>query len=105
MTTRREIDRVAKSELLDRLGPKYLWWDFVGDERQREVRVLAQVMDLGTYEDIQAVEQYWSPGDLARILSKAQPGWISDRSWSFWLGRLNGSVSTPIAPHPPRRAF
>jgi hypothetical protein len=34
----------------------------------------------------------------------AQPGWISDRSWEFWRGRLRTAGKT-IPETPPRRSF
>lgn len=53
-------------------------------------RIIAQVMSIGTDDDI-------------RRLERAQPGWISERSWEFWRGRLR--AAGPIPEKPPRRSF
>jgi hypothetical protein len=91
-----------RQELLDRLAPRYLWWDFSGSIDERNVRVLTQIMDLGTYDDIRAIERLWQPEELGMLLDHAEPGWFSPRSWSFWKGRLGYQSGQT---RPPQRTF
>jgi hypothetical protein len=97
-----EILDAERQGLLDRLAPRYLWWNFSGSKDERTIRLLAQIMDLGTYDDIRAIERLWPPEELSILLDHAEPGWISPRSWSFWRGRLGyRSAET----QPPQRTF
>jgi hypothetical protein len=42
---------------------------------------------------------------LVEIMQHAEPGWISDRSWEFWRGRLSFAMGAAIPNEAPRRAF
>lgn len=95
----------AASELIAELGRKYIWWTPTGGSPFAEERVIAQVMNIGTYADIRRLESIVEPGRLAEVMLRAEPGWFSRRSWEFWRGRLAGSVSTAIDAEPPRRYF
>jgi hypothetical protein len=70
-----------------RLGERYLWWDG-GAVPHTAMRTVAQIMNLGTYEDILSLESLLAPPLLARVMLNAQPGWFSARAWEFWRGRL-----------------
>ena len=69
-------------------------------------RVIAQVMDLGTYADIRRLEDVLGPDLLIETMIGAQPGWFSARSWEFWRGRLAAHPRASIVPEqPPSRMF
>ena len=93
--------------VLAEFGRKYLWWKPVGGEPHSEDRIIAQTMNLGTYDDILLLEQTVGKSRLVEIMLQAQPGWISDRSWEFWRGRLSFATGAaiPIPDKPPRRSF
>ena len=42
---------------------------------------------------------------LVEIMLHAEPGWINERSWEFWRGRLSLASDTEIPNGTPRRAF
>jgi hypothetical protein len=42
---------------------------------------------------------------LVKIMLRAEPGWINDRSWEFWRGRLSFATGAAIPIGAPRRAF
>jgi hypothetical protein len=44
-----QIDR----KILKRLATKYIWWKTPDEALQQPERVVAQVMDIGDYEDVQ----------------------------------------------------
>lgn len=92
------------ADLLKRLARKYVWWNAVDGNAHPADRIVAQAMNLGTYADIEALERTLGPERLAAIMTKAEPGWFSPRSWEFWRGRLSAS-GCRIAEGPPQRAF
>src|SRR5229473_1568763 len=65
-------------------GRKYLWWQPVGGQPFSEDRIIAQTMNLGTYDDILLLEQTVGKTRLVQVMLHAEPGWINDRSWEFW---------------------
>ena len=92
-------------DLIAELGRKYIWWVPIGDAPHAPERIIAQVMDIGTYEDIRRMETALGFERLADVMIHAAPGWISARSWGFWRGRLSRETSRTIPQAPPRRAF
>jgi hypothetical protein len=100
MTTN-EVSQAAIAEF----GRKYLWWKPVGGQPHSENRIIAQTMNLGTYDDILLLEQTVGKSRLVEIMLRAEPGWISDRSWEFWRGRLSFATGAAIPDKAPRRSF
>jgi hypothetical protein len=92
-------------ETIAGFGLKYLWWKPPGEQPHSEDRIIAQTMNLGTYDDILLLEQTVGKPRLVEIMLHAEPGWISDRSWEFWRGRLSFATGVPIPNRAPRRAF
>jgi hypothetical protein len=84
---------------------KYLWWEPVDGRPHAEERIIAQTMNLGTYDDILLLEQTVGQKRLAEIMLHAEPGWISERSWEFWRGRLAFATGAVIPQEAPRRVF
>jgi hypothetical protein len=92
-------------ETIAEFGRKYLWWKPPGGQSHSDDRIIAQTMNLGTYDDILLLEQTVGKPRLAEIMLHAEPGWISDRSWEFWRGRLSFATGAAIPDAAPRRAF
>jgi hypothetical protein len=40
------------TDVIAEFGRKYLWWEPVGGQPHSEDRIIAQTMNLGTYDDI-----------------------------------------------------
>ena len=93
------------TDVIADFGRKYLWWQPVGVEPHSEDRIIAQTMNLGTYDDILLLEQTVGRPRLVEIMQHAEPGWISDRSWEFWRGRLSFATGAAIPNEVPRRAL
>jgi hypothetical protein len=85
---RMTINHASQSALAE-FGRKYLWWEPVGGQPHSEGRIIAQTMNLGTYDDTLLLERTIGKSRLVEIMLRAEPGWISDRSWEFWCGRLS----------------
>ena len=86
------------------MAAKYIWWQQPEEAAQRPQRVMAQVMDLGTFADVRALEKAAGPAALAEVIRGAEPGWFSPRSWHFWHLRL-GLAGVGAVPALPTRSF
>jgi hypothetical protein len=86
-------------------GRKYLWWKPPGGAPHSEDRIIAQTMNLGTYDDILLLEQTVGRARLVEVMLHAAPGWLSERSWEFWRGRLSYATGAAIPNEAPRRTF
>jgi hypothetical protein len=93
------------AETIAGFGRKYLWWSPPGGLPHSDERIIAQTMNLGTYDDILLLEQTVGRARLAEIMLHAEPGWLNDRSWEFWRGRLSFATGEAIPNQAPRRAF
>lgn len=85
---------------LQTLSRRLFWWKSPEEALRWPVRFLAQVMTLGTWEDIQLARRYWTDDDFRAVLRLPPPGVFDPRSWSYWhcvLGLL------PVPPLPRRR--
>jgi hypothetical protein len=87
------------------LERKFFWWTPAGSQPRSETRILAQAMSLASFEDVRRLETVVGPHRLADVMLEAEPGWITDRSWEFWRGRLQLATSKVIPEGPPRRSF
>ena len=92
-----------RREVLDGLARRYVWWRDPGGPDDDVI--IAQVMNLGTWDDIQRLEAVLTVTDLRDAMLKARAGWISPPSWSFWRGRLMAEGCADIPDTPPKRAF
>jgi hypothetical protein len=99
------MQNAAESRLLAELGRKYIWWAPIGSAPHTSERIIAQVMNIGTYDDIRRLEKTLGFARLADVMAHAAPGWFSPRSWSFWRGRLRLETDAAISAKPPRRSF
>jgi len=93
----------SRPALLASLAARYIWWR--EEPAPSEDRVIAQVINFGAYDDIRRLEAALSPQELRAVMLRAQPGWIGERSWEFWRGRLAVAGAGPIPAAPPRRRF
>ena len=93
------------ADVVTEFARKYLWWEPVDGQPHSEDRIIAQTMNLGTYDDIVLLEQAVGNTRLLEVMLRAEPGWINDRSWEFWRGRLSFATGAAIPNKAPRRAF
>ena len=93
------------AELASELERKFFWWEPVGSQPRSDARILAQAMDLALFEDVRRLEKQLGADRLVDVMVTAEPGWISERSWEFWRGRLMLATGRAIPQMPPRRSF
>jgi hypothetical protein len=92
-------------ELSSELERKFFWWEPVGSRSRSEARILSQAMSLASFAEVRRLEQTLGPDLLVETMLGAGPGWIDDRSWEFWRGRLMRATGREIPDKPPRRSF
>ena len=97
-------DRHAEfSAVLAALAARLIWWESAEWAQRHPERVIAQVMDLGTFEDVQRLRAAVDDQRLRQVLSSAQAGWFSTRSWSYWHRMLNPQADGSVPELPSRR--
>ena len=80
----------------ERLQRKYIWWQ---EPHLREERFIAQVMNIGDFDDVQILLRHAGEEKFRRALRFAEPGWFNARSWSYWHLRL-GLIKPEEEPPP-----
>jgi len=89
--------------LIKRMAQRYIWWQPPEVSVADPQRVIAQVMDVGTLEDIQALAEAVGRNTLTGVLKHARPGWFRPRSWAFWHIALELTPAGRTPPIPSRR--
>ncbi len=95
----------TRADLIAELGARYLWWE---RDRIAEVsprRIVAQIMDIGDYDDLRRIERVLGREPLCDALANALPGWFRPRSWSYWHLRLHLREPGEASPAMPARTF
>lgn len=95
--------RTSGRPLLRRLARRYMWWQPPHVSVRDPRRVIAQVMDTGTLEDIQRLAAAVGEPAMVEVLARARPGWFRPKSWAFWHAALGLSKKGAIPPVPARR--
>ena len=98
------VSAEKKGQISD-LAARYLWWDAIDPSGHPVSRMIAQIMRLGTYDDILHLEDIVEPDALADVMLRSAPGWFDDRSWDFWRGRLSVAGRSDIPERRPKRTF
>lgn len=75
-------DAIAPNVASD-LEKRFFWWRHVGTEPRTRERIVAQAMDMASFEEARQLEATLGPECLVEVMLQAEPGWISDRSWEF----------------------
>jgi hypothetical protein len=92
-------------ELVSELEKRFFWWEPVASQPRSDDRIVAQAMSFASFADVRELEQSLGYDRLVEIMLAAQPGWIDERSWEFWRGRLMRATGRNIPDAPPRRSF
>lgn len=96
--------RQTDQDVLKRLASKYVWWKTPDEALAMPQRVIAQVMNIGDYADVQALADQLGDEALREVLSHAEAGQFNERSWAYWHYRL-GIARVDDVPALPKRRF
>ncbi|MCX7112697.1 MAG: hypothetical protein NTX45_21740 [Proteobacteria bacterium] len=84
---------------------KYIWWKTPDEAVERPERVIAQTMNIGDYDDLQALAEMLGDDRLRSVLTHAEAGWFDERSWAYWHYRLGLADADNDPPPMPSRKF
>lgn len=80
--------RQPDREMLKHYAAKYIWWKMPDEAVEMPERVVAQVMDIGDFEDVQALAEAAGDDYLRQVIAHAEAGMFSEKSWTYWHYRL-----------------
>ncbi|HEX4321638.1 MAG TPA: hypothetical protein VHZ52_12080 [Acidobacteriaceae bacterium] len=90
---------------LQPLADRYVWWKPSEEAMLYPNRVVAQVMNLGTFDDVTELVEVVGEDYLREVLIQAEAGQFNERSWHYWHYRLGladyGKI--PVPPMPARK--
>jgi len=86
-----------------RLAKRYTWWLEPEIALRYPQRLIARIMDMGTFEDIHELRSIVGEDVLRAALVSAEAGQFRPRSWSYWQYLLNGLADDRLPPLPVRR--
>lgn len=95
----RNVDRLTRDERATALARKYVWWQPPEHTLADRPLFLAQMMNLGTADDLRWLLSRVSTSELREVLRDPPIGIFNARSWNFWHVRLG---LTPPASLPAR---
>lgn len=87
-----------------RLARRYIWWQAPKQAICNKHKLMAQVMNLGTIDDVAILRALVDDDALRAVLADASPGWFSERSWHYWHQML-GEADLVDVPAMPVRTF
>jgi hypothetical protein len=85
------------------LAAEYIWWKPPDEALATPERVIAQVMNIGDYADVQTLADRVGDQVLRTVLTHAGAGEFSERSWAYWHYRLGLARVDEVPPLPRRR--
>ena len=91
-------------DFLRPLAAKYIGWKTPEQALTHPLRVVAQVMNIGEHEDLQAMSAALGDDTFRSALHHAEAGQFNARSWAYWHCRL-GLAGVDAVPPLPQRQF
>jgi hypothetical protein len=71
---------------------RYIWWETTQCAMAYPQKILAQIMNIGVWDDICKMVGLFSQKDLLEVLNTADIGQFNERSWHFWHNRFSDKV-------------
>jgi hypothetical protein len=93
----------ARLAILEELGGKYVWWKPPQEATLYPERIIAQVMNIGDYADVQRISELFGDDFLRNMLADAEAGQFTPRSWAYWHYRLGLAEPGRVPPMPERK--
>jgi hypothetical protein len=84
------------------LAKRNVWWLAPEEALEFPQRVIARIMDMGTFEDIHELIGIVGEEALRQALQNAEAGQFRPRSWSYWQYLLNRLADDRLPPMPVR---
>ncbi len=84
------------------LARRYVWWKTPDEAMAMPQRVMAQVMNIGDYADVQTLAEQVGDDVLRDVLQRSEAGQFNARSWAYWHYRLGLAEVENVPPMPVR---
>ncbi len=88
---------------LKQMAARYIWWKKPEDALNYPDRIIAQVMNIGDYDDVTALAEQIGDEKLRNVLVHTEAGQLNERSWAYWHYRLGLADEPAQLPPMPRR--
>lgn len=88
--------------LLTPFARKYVWWMTPEEAITMPERIVAHVMNIGDYYDVQALATLVGDDYLRTVLRRAEIGQFTPRSWAYWHYRLGLAAPNQVPTMPER---
>lgn len=89
-----------ENRALHRVAERLVWWQPPEVSLQQPQRLIAQVMTLGNWEDVQTVRRVFGDEAFRAVLAEPPAGVFDVRSWTYWHHVFH---LLPVPPLPKRR--
>jgi len=63
---------------------RLIWWMKPDEALEQPLRLVVQIMDIGSLSDLRLLQKEFTDTELINILTDAPPGELSARSLRFW---------------------
>ena len=90
-------------DMLKAFASKYIWWKTPDEAVAMPERVIAQVMNIGDYDDMQSLVSQVGNEVLIDVLTHSEIGQFTERSWDYWHYRLHLAEVDEVPPMPVRK--
>ena len=94
---------IFRPDILKPFAAKYIWWKTPEEAVATPERVIAQVMNIGDYADVQWLVSQVGDEVLHEVLKHAEAGQFTERSWAYWHYRLGLSDVDQVPALPVRK--
>jgi len=85
------------------LARKYIWWMTPDEAITMPDRIVAHVMNIGDYGDVETLATLIGDDYLRTVLQRAEIGQFTPRSWAYWHYRLGLAAPGQVPAMPTRR--
>ena len=89
--------------LLKPFATRYIWWKSADIAISQPERIIAQVMELGDFNDVQKLLALVGEDTFREVITHAEAGLFSPKSWYYWHYRLGLCKSDDPIPQMPKR--
>jgi hypothetical protein len=90
------MNKAAAPQEIEALARRMIWWKAPAEALRYPDRLLAQVMALGTWDDVQLAKRLWTRDEFTAVLKQPPPGVFDGRSWAYWHCVLKLAAAPPL---------
>jgi hypothetical protein len=92
-----------QEKVLRAMAARYVWWKTTDYALRYPRQTVAQVMNLGDWDDVQIVARSLGDQFLRSVIENAEAGQFSERSRAYWHYRLHMAKVGEVPPVPERK--